>query len=98
MGSQDCRAGGHGTLTSPFLSGIRYQHTWFRPATPHKTGMDFFLSHPKGNSDTVSTSQSEEGIRRAIEWERANPIRTGDFNSHKFDYAAEDAALEVATE
>ncbi|MGA7107538.1 MAG: NAD-dependent epimerase/dehydratase family protein [Terracidiphilus sp.] len=40
----------------------------------------------------------EEGIRRAIEWERANPIGTGDFNSHKFDYAAEDAALEVATE
>ncbi|MBZ5676415.1 MAG: hypothetical protein LAP61_19410 [Acidobacteriia bacterium] len=33
----------------------------------------------------------EEGIRRTIEWERANP--PGDFNPHPFDYAAEDAAI-----
>jgi len=33
----------------------------------------------------------EEGIRRTIEWERANPI--GEFNPHRFDYPAEDAAL-----
>jgi len=33
----------------------------------------------------------EEGIRRTIEWERANP--PGEFNPHRFDYAAEDAAL-----
>ncbi len=32
----------------------------------------------------------DEAIRRTIEWERANPI--GDFNSHSFDYAAEDYA------
>jgi len=34
----------------------------------------------------------EEGIRRTIEWERANP--TGGFNPHVFDYAAEDSALD----
>jgi len=32
----------------------------------------------------------DEAIARTIEWERANPI--GEFNMHKFDYAAEDAA------
>jgi nucleoside-diphosphate-sugar epimerase len=32
----------------------------------------------------------DEAIRRTIEWERANP--PGEFNPHKFDYAAEDAA------
>ena len=35
-----------------------------------------------------------EGIRRTIEWERANPINPGEFNPHPFDYAAEGAALE----
>lgn len=30
----------------------------------------------------------DEAIRRTIEWERANP--PGEFNPHKFDYAAED--------
>jgi nucleoside-diphosphate-sugar epimerase len=33
----------------------------------------------------------EEGLRRTIEWERANP--PGESNLHSFDYAAEDAAL-----
>jgi nucleoside-diphosphate-sugar epimerase len=33
----------------------------------------------------------EEAIARTIEWERAHPI--GEFNMHKFDYAAEDAAV-----
>jgi nucleoside-diphosphate-sugar epimerase len=33
----------------------------------------------------------EEAIRRSIAWERANP--PAEFNPHKFDYAAEDAAL-----
>ncbi len=33
----------------------------------------------------------EEGIRRTIEWERGNP--PGEFNPHRFDYAAEDAAI-----
>jgi hypothetical protein len=33
----------------------------------------------------------EEGIRRTIEWERANP--PGEFNPHRFDYAAEDVAI-----
>jgi len=33
----------------------------------------------------------EEAIRRTIEWERANPI--GEFNPHRLDYPAEDAAL-----
>jgi nucleoside-diphosphate-sugar epimerase len=32
----------------------------------------------------------DEAIHRTIEWERANP--PGEFNPHKFDYAAEDAA------
>lgn len=32
----------------------------------------------------------DEAIRRTIEWERANP--PGEFNPHRFDYAAEDAA------
>ena len=32
----------------------------------------------------------DEAIRRTIEWERANP--PAEFNLHKFDYAAEDAA------
>ena len=32
----------------------------------------------------------DEAIARTIEWDRANPI--GEFNPHKFDYAAEDAA------
>jgi nucleoside-diphosphate-sugar epimerase len=32
----------------------------------------------------------DEAIRRTIEWERAHP--PGEFNPHKFDYAAEDAA------
>jgi len=36
----------------------------------------------------------EEGIRRTIEWERANP--PGEFNPHRFDYAAEDAAIGAA--
>jgi len=33
----------------------------------------------------------EEGIRRTIDWERANP--PGEFNPHRFDYPAEDAAI-----
>lgn len=33
----------------------------------------------------------EEGLRRTIDWERANPPTTVD--SDQFDYAAEDAAL-----
>jgi nucleoside-diphosphate-sugar epimerase len=36
----------------------------------------------------------EEAIMRTIAWERANPL--GDFPPHKFDYAAEDAALAAA--
>jgi hypothetical protein len=32
----------------------------------------------------------DEAIRRTIDWERAHP--PGEFNPHKFDYAAEDAA------
>jgi len=32
----------------------------------------------------------DEGIRRTVEWERANP--PGEFNPYVFDYAAEDAA------
>jgi nucleoside-diphosphate-sugar epimerase len=32
----------------------------------------------------------EEGIRRTIEWEHANP--PGEFNPHQFDYEAEDGA------
>jgi nucleoside-diphosphate-sugar epimerase len=36
----------------------------------------------------------EEAIRRTIAWERANP--PGEFNPHKFDYAAEDAALSAS--
>jgi nucleoside-diphosphate-sugar epimerase len=32
----------------------------------------------------------EEAIRRTIDWERAHP--PGEFNPHRFDYAAEDAA------
>jgi nucleoside-diphosphate-sugar epimerase len=36
---------------------------------------------------------SEEAIRRTVAWERANPPT--EFNPHKFDYAAEDAALAV---
>jgi nucleoside-diphosphate-sugar epimerase len=32
----------------------------------------------------------DEGIRRTIEWERAHP--PAEFNTHTFDYAAEDAA------
>lgn len=32
----------------------------------------------------------DEAIARTIEWDRANPI--GEFNPHKFDYAAEDEA------
>lgn len=39
----------------------------------------------------------DEGIRRTIEWERASPINLGEFNPHPFDYAAEDAALEVTS-
>jgi dTDP-D-glucose 4,6-dehydratase len=39
-----------------------------------------------------------EGIRRTIEWERANPINPGEFNPHPFDYAVEDAALEGISE
>jgi nucleoside-diphosphate-sugar epimerase len=34
----------------------------------------------------------EEAIRRTAAWERANP--PGEFNMHRFDYAAEDAAVE----
>jgi len=33
----------------------------------------------------------DEGIRRTIEWERAHP--PAEFNTHKFDYPAEDAAI-----
>jgi nucleoside-diphosphate-sugar epimerase len=33
----------------------------------------------------------DAGIRRTIEWERANP--PGEFNPHPFDYSAEDAAM-----
>jgi nucleoside-diphosphate-sugar epimerase len=36
----------------------------------------------------------EEAIRRTIAWERSNP--PAKFNPHKFDYAAEDAALAEA--
>jgi len=36
----------------------------------------------------------EEAIRRTIAWERANP--PGEFNPHKFDYAAEDAAVSAS--
>ena len=36
----------------------------------------------------------EEGIRRTILWERAHP--PGEFNPHPFDYAAEDAALDLS--
>jgi nucleoside-diphosphate-sugar epimerase len=35
--------------------------------------------------------ETQEAIRRTIEWERQNP--TGMFNPQQFDYAAEDAAL-----
>jgi nucleoside-diphosphate-sugar epimerase len=34
----------------------------------------------------------DDAIRRTIAWERANP--PAEFNPHKFDYAAEDAALD----
>jgi nucleoside-diphosphate-sugar epimerase len=34
----------------------------------------------------------EEAIRRTIAWERANP--PGEFNMHRFEYAAENAAVE----
>jgi hypothetical protein len=34
--------------------------------------------------------QLDEAIHRTIDWERAHP--PGEFNPHKFDYAAEDAA------
>jgi len=37
----------------------------------------------------------EEAIRRTIGWERANP--PGEFNPHKFDYAAEDVALSAVS-
>ena len=37
----------------------------------------------------------EEGLRRTIEWERANPPTT--FNPHPFDYAAEDRALSIVS-
>lgn len=40
----------------------------------------------------------DEGIRRTIEWERANPINPGEFNPHPFDYSAESAALEGSSE
>ena len=33
---------------------------------------------------------ADEAIRRTIEWERAHP--PGEFNPHRFDYPAEDAA------
>jgi nucleoside-diphosphate-sugar epimerase len=36
----------------------------------------------------------EEAIRRTVIWERTNP--PGEFSFHKFDYAAEDAALSAA--
>ncbi len=37
----------------------------------------------------------EEALRRTIEWERTNPPT--DFNPYRFDYEAEDAALDQAT-
>jgi nucleoside-diphosphate-sugar epimerase len=37
----------------------------------------------------------EEAIRRTIDWARAHP--PGEFNPHKFDYAAEDAAVPDST-
>ncbi|HEY0419540.1 MAG TPA: hypothetical protein VGC80_08470, partial [Acetobacteraceae bacterium] len=39
----------------------------------------------------LSPAALDEAIRRTIEWERSNP--PGEFNPHRFDYAAEDAAL-----
>jgi nucleoside-diphosphate-sugar epimerase len=37
----------------------------------------------------------DEAIRRTIDWARAHP--PGEFNPHKFDYAAEDAATPLTT-
>jgi nucleoside-diphosphate-sugar epimerase len=37
----------------------------------------------------------DEAIRRTIAWDRANP--PGEFNPHRFDYAAEDAALSAGS-
>jgi nucleoside-diphosphate-sugar epimerase len=36
----------------------------------------------------------QEAIQRTVAWERANP--PGEFHPHKFDYAAEDAAVSAA--
>ena len=37
---------------------------------------------------------ADEGIRRTIAWDRANPASPG--NPQAFDYAAEDAAIELS--
>jgi hypothetical protein len=37
----------------------------------------------------------DEAIHRTIVWARAHP--PGEFNPHKFDYAAEDAAVTAGT-
>jgi nucleoside-diphosphate-sugar epimerase len=37
----------------------------------------------------------DEAIQRTIDWERAHP--PGEFNSHKFDYAAEDSATPLTS-
>jgi nucleoside-diphosphate-sugar epimerase len=48
------------------------------------------IRHELGYSEPIAI---EEGIRRTIAWERANP--PGEFNPHPFDYPAEDAALDA---
>jgi hypothetical protein len=65
---------------------------------PHLIAPGNYAQHWEGDSSRIRTELGyrepvpvDEGIRRTIAWERANP--PGELQPGTFDYAAEDEAL-----